>query len=191
DSDGTTTRRLSNIPAQIANLPPYTDVPPPKPPRPFLEIFSNLKKKKDDEETEVVPSQATPDSGVNQQEQQQSQTLPVKKPSNMEMTRSSSIVRSISDYHTSEVPRIVVKSHTTIFDEKSPSFCKGMTELDNALSFTDDKSLSDAMNDALSANKAPLALLQEICSGNSADLENISHSDYEVKNFSKSFKTLR
>uniref|UniRef100_A0A0R3RLJ4 Uncharacterized protein n=1 Tax=Elaeophora elaphi TaxID=1147741 RepID=A0A0R3RLJ4_9BILA len=92
------------------------------------------------------------------------------------MNRTSSIVRSVSDYHTGDIPRVFAKSHTTIFDEKSPSLCQGMSELDDALNFTDDKSLSNAMDDAeVSEEKAPLVILQEICSGISADYENLPH----------------
>ncbi|KAM3722777.1 Protein unc-80 [Dirofilaria immitis] len=185
DAEETMTRRLSNVPAQIVSLPPYTDVPPPKPPRPYLAVFSSMKKKKSKEEAEIVSPSATLTTGTNwqqQQQQQQQQKQPVKKiSSNMEMTRSSSIVRSISDYHESHVPRTFTKSHTTVFDEKSPSLCKGMAEIDNALSFTDDKSLSNAMDDAeVSEEKAPLVMLQEICSGTSANFENISHNNCEI-----------
>ncbi|MCP9264094.1 Protein unc-80 [Dirofilaria immitis] len=182
DAEETMTRRLSNVPAQIVSLPPYTDVPPPKPPRPYLTVFSSMKKKKSKEEAEIVSPSATLTTGTNwqqQQQQQQQQKQPIS--SNMEMTRSSSIVRSISDYHESHVPRTFTKSHTTVFDEKSPSLCKGMAEIDNALSFTDDKSLSNAMDDAeVSEEKAPLVMLQEICSGTSANFENISHNNCEI-----------
>lgn len=60
-----------------------------------------------------------------------------------------------------------------------------MAEIDDALNFTDDKSLSNAIVDdvELSEEKAPLVILQEICSGISADFENISHSGCEVFNF--------
>lgn len=72
------TRRLSNVPAQIANLQPYTDVPPPKPPRPHLTVLSSLKKQKD-EEAEVVTAQAIATLGINRQQQQQPQILTMKK----------------------------------------------------------------------------------------------------------------
>ncbi|EJD73700.1 hypothetical protein LOAG_18891 [Loa loa] len=184
DRDETMTRRLSNVPAQIVNLPAYTDIPPPKPPRPYLAILSNLNKQKEDEEIKIISPQiaSTSDTNQQQQQQQQQQQLSVKKSlNNLEMDRSCSIVRSISDYQTNDIPLIFTKSHTTAFDEKSPSLCKGMTELEDALNFTDDKSLSNAMNDAeMSAEKAPLVVLQEICSGISADNENISHNGHKI-----------
>lgn len=61
-----------------------------------------------------------------------------------------------------------------------------MAELDNALNFTDDKSLSNAMDDAeVSEDKAPLVKLQEICSGVSNDFENIPQNGRKVFNFIK------
>ncbi|VDO49998.1 unnamed protein product, partial [Brugia timori] len=158
DAGETVTRRLSNVPVQITNPPPYTDVPPPKPPRPYLAVLSSLSKQKEGGEAEIPKIQ----------------------PNNLEISRSSAIVRSVSDYHTSDIPRIFTKSHTATFDEISPSLCKGMKELDDALNFVDDKSLSNAMDDAeVSAEKAPLVALQEICSGISADFENTSHNACE------------
>ncbi|VDK88979.1 unnamed protein product [Litomosoides sigmodontis] len=172
DANETMARRLSNVPAQIVNLPLSSGVPPPKPPRPFL-IRSNSKKHKD----EAVRAQRTATSTISiTRPQQQQRTLSVKKhTNNLKVNRSSSIVRSVSDYHTSDVPRTFAKSRTTAFDEKSPSLCKGMAELDDALNFKDDKSLSNAMDDAeVSEEKAPLVILQEICSSVSTDFENSS-----------------
>ncbi|EJW76935.1 hypothetical protein WUBG_12155, partial [Wuchereria bancrofti] len=171
DEGETISRRLSNVPAQIANPPPYSNVPPPKPPRPYLAVLSSLSKQKEGGEAEIPAIQVSATSGFDrQQQQQQQQMLSIK-------NRSSAVVRSVSDYHTSDIPRIFTKSHTTAFDETSPSSYKGMRELDDALNFVDDKSLSNAMDDAeVSAEKAPLVALQEICSGISADFENTSHS---------------
>ncbi|KAL4003818.1 hypothetical protein ACH3XW_9180 [Acanthocheilonema viteae] len=182
DANETMIRRLSNVPAQIINLPPYTDVPPPKSPRPNLTVHSSLKKQKDDG-AKVVTAQTIATSHINRQQQQEilSGEKRIQQSTNLEMGRSSSIVRSVSDYHTSDIPQVFTKSHTTIFDEKSPSLCKGMAELDDALNFTDDKSLSNAMNDAeVSEEKAPLVILQEICSGISAGFENVSHNNCEI-----------
>ncbi|VDM15058.1 unnamed protein product [Wuchereria bancrofti] len=186
DEGETISRRLSNVPAQIANPPPYSNVPPPKPPRPYLAVLSSLSKQKEGGEAEIPAIQVSATSGFDRQQQQQ--MLSIKKPNNLEISRSSAIVRSVSDYHTSDIPRIFTKSHTTAFDETSPSSYKGMRELDDALNFVDDKSLSNAMDDAeVSAEKAPLVALQEICSGISADFENTSHSACEVVNFSVFF----
>lgn len=62
---------------------------------------------------------------------------------------------------------------------------KGIAEVDDALNFTDDKSLSSAMDDAeVSEEKAPLVILREICSSVSTDFENTSHIRREVFSFS-------
>lgn len=67
-----------------------------------------------------------------------------------------------------------------------------MAELDDALKFTDDKSLSNAMNDDADVNaeisslNAPLVVLQEICSGISP--ENIPPNHSQVINYIKFIK---
>lgn len=58
-----------------------------------------------------------------------------------------------------------------------------MAELDDALNLAEDKSLSEVMADAEVAEKAPLVLLQEICSGISIDLESASQNGCEVGGF--------
>ncbi|VDN37005.1 unnamed protein product [Gongylonema pulchrum] len=55
-----------------------------------------------------------------------------------------------------------------------------MAELDDALNFTDDRSLSEAMAGTEVSEKAPLAFLQEICSGISMDPESASHNGCEI-----------
>ncbi|CAG9539348.1 unnamed protein product, partial [Cercopithifilaria johnstoni] len=179
DAKETMTRRLSNVPTQIANLPPYTDVVPPKPSRPYLTVFASLKKKKEDE-AKVDTAQTITISDTNRQQQQQQQHI-LSQSTNLEMGRSNSIVRSVSDYHTSDIPQTFTKSHTTMIDEKSSSLCKDMAKLDDALSFTDDKSLNNAMDDVeVSEEKAPLVILQEICSSTSTDFENVLHNSREI-----------
>uniref|UniRef100_A0A915PNH9 Uncharacterized protein n=1 Tax=Setaria digitata TaxID=48799 RepID=A0A915PNH9_9BILA len=177
DANETITRRLSTVPSQIANLPPYNDVPPPKPPRTSLTVLSsNLPKEKDDDRCDggLISSSTSA--------QKLKQSVEKENGNNMESVRSSSIVRSVSDYHTgdNDTARIVARSNTITFDEKSPSLSKGIAELDDALSFTDDKSLSNAMNDSEVSEKAPLVLLQEICSGFSVDHESVSNNDHEI-----------
>lgn len=66
-----------------------------------------------------------------------------------------------------------------------------MDELDEALSFPEDKSLSEMMADTEVTEKAPLVQLQEICSFISIDLESLAQSAYEVKILKKSTKLIK
>lgn len=60
DACETVTRRLSNVPAQIANLTPCTETPPcPKPPRPLLSVLSNLTKHRANGEPEIPSTHPT------------------------------------------------------------------------------------------------------------------------------------
>ncbi|VDK60079.1 unnamed protein product [Anisakis simplex] len=66
------------------------------------------------------------------------------------------------------------KSKTTTNFDVSPNsgVGKGMDEIDEALRFVEDNSLSEVMIEL--SDKAPLVHLQEICSGISADLDTLS-----------------
>uniref|UniRef100_A0A9J2Q853 Uncharacterized protein n=1 Tax=Ascaris lumbricoides TaxID=6252 RepID=A0A9J2Q853_ASCLU len=166
-------RRLSQSPAHLAaRLPSAT--PPPKPPRTDLAVLSSLKKKRERERQKELANEKAADT-----QKEQKKSLEVASATSFatkattEEDSKTSIVRSVSEYRADELATDVrqkfTKSNTTAIFDVSPSVTKGMDELDEALRFVEDNSLSEMMVEL--SDKAPLVQLQEICSCVSADVE--------------------
>uniref|UniRef100_A0A1I7ST06 UNC80 domain-containing protein n=1 Tax=Bursaphelenchus xylophilus TaxID=6326 RepID=A0A1I7ST06_BURXY len=82
----------------------------------------------------------------------------------------SKIVRSVSDYKTSDLASngckmAIRKSRTDMFHPSDPEY-NGLNNIDEAMQFTEDGSFSESFH---FNDKAPLVQLQEICSGASLD----------------------
>uniref|UniRef100_A0A915C2L6 Transmembrane protein n=1 Tax=Parascaris univalens TaxID=6257 RepID=A0A915C2L6_PARUN len=174
DESEAPTRRLSQIQTHlVARVPSAT--PPPKPPRTDLAVLSSLKKKREREKQKELANDKTADT-----QNEQKKSLEVSSPTSFatkgttEEDSKTSIVRSVSEYRADELVTDVrqkfTKSNTTAIFDVSPSVTKGMDELDEALRFVEDNSLSEMMVEL--SDKAPLVQLQEICSCISADVEN-------------------
>uniref|UniRef100_A0A915C2K7 Transmembrane protein n=1 Tax=Parascaris univalens TaxID=6257 RepID=A0A915C2K7_PARUN len=182
DESEAPTRRLSQIQTHlVARVPSAT--PPPKPPRTDLAVLSSLKKKREREKQKELANDKTADT-----QNEQKKSLEVSSPTSFatkgttEEDSKTSIVRSVSEYRADELVTDVrqkfTKSNTTAIFDVSPSVTKGMDELDEALRFVEDNSLSEMMVEL--SDKAPLVQLQEICSCISADVENSFGNGCEV-----------
>uniref|UniRef100_F1KZ61 Protein unc-80 n=2 Tax=Ascaris suum TaxID=6253 RepID=F1KZ61_ASCSU len=182
DESEAPTRRLSQSPAHLAaRLPSAT--PPPKPPRTDLAVLSSLKKKRERERQKELANEKAADT-----QKEQKKSLEVASATSFatkattEEDSKTSIVRSVSEYRADELATDVrqkfTKSNTTAIFDVSPSVTKGMDELDEALRFVEDNSLSEMMVEL--SDKAPLVQLQEICSCVSADVESSLGNGCEV-----------
>ncbi|CAD5215802.1 unnamed protein product [Bursaphelenchus okinawaensis] len=91
----------------------------------------------------------------------------------------SKIVRSVSDYKTSDLASngqnktLIRKSRTDMFQYDS-EYMNGLNNIDEAMQFTEDGSFSESFH---FNDKAPLVQLQEICSGASLDTSDITNND--------------
>ncbi|VDM44326.1 unnamed protein product [Toxocara canis] len=177
DESEAPTRRLSQAAAQLAAHMPSA-IPPPKPPRTDLAVLSSLKKKRDREKQKELAKEKP----IEARDVEKSPDIVSTKSKTSDAKRVNDenlkgpIVRSVSEYRADELATEVrhkfTKSHTTTNFDVSPSVTKGMDELDEALRFVEDNSLSEMMVEL--SDKAPLVQLQEICSCISADIENFS-----------------
>uniref|UniRef100_A0A914YVH3 Cation channel complex component UNC80 N-terminal domain-containing protein n=1 Tax=Panagrolaimus superbus TaxID=310955 RepID=A0A914YVH3_9BILA len=151
-------RRLSQVP-QIS-----VTIPPPKPPRTDLSVLREIQQKQKSKKEDLPPPPPT-------------DPPPSESFSDDAGKSNCSIVRSVSDYKTNEVAAELQgklnlkKSRTDVF-HKSPDYSdsdifNGLRDIDEAMKFAEDNSLSDIFH--LNDKAAPLVLLQEICSAASID----------------------
>uniref|UniRef100_A0A0N5AB72 UNC80 domain-containing protein n=1 Tax=Syphacia muris TaxID=451379 RepID=A0A0N5AB72_9BILA len=181
-------RFASKANVEVTNL-----IPPPKPPRTDLSVLSSIRKEKEtnqqklNENTEAFRATV---SGVNNCSSDDDNQLasPTDNETDSESNNLSQqgkmlhVVRSISEYKVQDLPinlpQHIRRSITTNSFDISPSIYKGIQEIDDALKFVENNSLSsDTICDTF--DKAPLAQLNEITSN--TDLENLVHAnEYEV-----------